>query len=179
MNNNAFLRPWLIRSAIALLIGLVIDSFVLTQGNPVDNAITQFTSEVAGNIGAALSDQVVRNENLGEGYEVTGEGLNRVFVGHACNARNILLLYIGFLLTIPKGDKKRKLKFLLGGTLGIISFNIIRIVILFMIAAYMPAFFKFMHKYIFQISIYALLLWLWHMYIKPYLSEDESPNVEA
>ena len=179
MDNNAFLRPWLIRSAIALLIGLAVDSFLLTKGNPVDNAITKFTSEVAGNIGAALSNQVVRNENLGGGYEVTGEGLNRVFVGHSCNARNIVLLYIGFLLTIPKGDKKRKLKFLFGGTLGIISFNIIRIVILFMIAAYMPAFFKFMHKYIFQISIYALLFWLWHLYIKPYLNDGESTNQET
>ena len=179
MDNNAFLRPWLIRSAIALLIGLAVDSFLLTKGNSVDNAITKFTSEVAGNIGAALSNQVVRNENLGGGYEVTGEGLNRVFVGHSCNARNIVLLYIGFLLTIPKGDKKRKLKFLFGGTLGIISFNIIRIVILFMIAAYMPAFFKFMHKYIFQISIYALLFWLWHLYIKPYLNDGESTNQET
>ena len=179
MDNNAFLRPWLIRSAIALLIGLAVDSFLLTKGNPVDNAITKFTSEVAGNIGAALSNQVVRNENLGGGYEVTGEGLNRVFVGHSCNARNIVLLYIGFLLTIPKGDKKRKLKFLFGGTLGIISFNIIRIVILFMIAAYMPTFFKFMHKYIFQISIYALLFWLWHLYIKPYLNDGESTNQET
>ena len=179
MDNNAFLRPWLIRWAIALLIGLAVDSFLLTKGNSVDNAITKFTSEVAGNIGAALSNQVVRNENLGGGYEVTGEGLNRVFVGHSCNARNIVLLYIGFLLTIPKGDKKRKLKFLFGGTLGIISFNIIRIVILFMIAAYMPAFFKFMHKYIFQISIYALLFWLWHLYIKPYLNDGESTNQET
>jgi len=179
LDNNAFLRPWLIRSAIALLIGLAVDSFLLTKGNSVDNAITKFTSEVAGNIGAALSNQVVRNENLGGGYEVTGEGLNRVFVGHSCNARNIVLLYIGFLLTIPKGDKKRKLKFLFGGTLGIISFNIIRIVILFMIAAYMPAFFKFMHKYIFQISIYALLFWLWHLYIKPYLNDGESTNQET
>lgn len=179
MNQHSFVRPWLIRSAIALLIGLAIDSFVLTKGNPVDNAITGFTSEVAGNIGAILSNQVVRNEDLGGGYEVSTDGLNRVFVGHACNARNILLLYVGFLLTIPKGNRKRKLKFLLGGTIGIIGFNIIRIVILFMIAAYMPSFFKFMHKYIFQVSIYALLFWLWHLYIKPYLNEDESSIQEA
>ena len=34
------IKPWLIRAVIALFIGLAIDAFVLTSGNPVDNFIT-------------------------------------------------------------------------------------------------------------------------------------------
>ena len=169
------LKPWLIRAVIALFIGLAIDAFVLTKGNPVDNFITKYTSQAAGIIGAQLSDQVVQTSDLGGGYCVDTDGLNRVFVGHACNARNIMLLYVGFLITIPYGTLKRKIKYLTIGTTGIIVFNIVRIVILFMVAAYIPSIFKLTHKYIFQLSIYALLFFLWHRYIRIYVQE---PNTE-
>jgi exosortase/archaeosortase family protein len=169
------LKPWLIRAVIALFIGLAIDAFVLTDGNALDNFITHYTSSAAGIIGAQLSDQVVSASDLGGGYCVNGVGLNRVFVGHACNARNILLLYVGFLVTIPYGSGRRKIKYLLLGTTGIVVFNIIRIVILFMVAAYLPAIFKLTHKFIFQLSIYALLFYLWHRYIRIYVQE---PNTD-
>jgi len=170
-NLSQGLKPWIIRAVIALFIGLIIDAFVLTKGNPLDNFITHYTSSAAGIIGAQLSDQVVQTSDLGGGYCVDTAGLNRVFVGHACNARNILLLYVGFLITIPYGTLKRKLKYLLVGSTGIVVFNIIRIVILFMVAAYIPSIFKLTHKFIFQLSIYALLFYLWHRYIRIYVQE--------
>ena len=78
-------------------------------------------------------------------------------------------------MTIPYGSGRRKIKYLLLGTTGIVVFNIIRIVILFMVAAYLPAIFKLTHKFIFQLSIYALLFYLWHRYIRIYVQE---PNTD-
>jgi hypothetical protein len=44
-----------------------------------------------------------------------------------------------------------------------------------MVAAYIPSIFKLTHKYIFQLSIYALLFFLWHRYIRIYVQE---PNTD-
>jgi exosortase/archaeosortase family protein len=109
----------------------------------------------------------------GGGWSVYENGESKVFIGDACNARNIFFLYIGFLVSIPMGTSKRKIQYLVIGLLLIFLFNVIRVFLLFLLAANMPAIFEFTHKYLFQISIYVLLFYLWHRYLTPF-SQSES-----
>jgi exosortase/archaeosortase family protein len=172
MNDSNLLRSWVIKSLVALVIGLVANAYLFFPGNLVDRTITKYTSIASGEIGKLFTDEIYKSEDLGVGYCVTNNSLNRVFVGDGCNARNIVLLYLGFLLTIPFGDKKRKIKYFVVGTLLIFTFNIARITLLFLIAAHMPEFFKMMHKYFFQISIYLLMFYLWHRFAFPLIEND-------
>ena len=175
MQESTFLKPWLIRATIALFLGLIANTWLFTPGNAVDFYITKYISIASGELGSLFTDEIYKADDLGGGFCVTNPSLDRVYVGDGCNARNILLLYLGFVLTIPFGTKKQKTVYIIGGMLAILAFNIIRITILFLVAAHMPTIFKMMHKYIFQVSIYLLLFGLWHHYIKrfsPLLNES-------
>jgi exosortase/archaeosortase family protein len=168
MEDQSFLKPWIIRASIALVLGLVANTWLFTPGNAVDFYLTKYISIASGEFGALFTNEIYKAEDLNGGFCVTNKSLDRVYVGDGCNARNIILLYMGFVLTIPFGTRRNKFNYLTIGTLAIIIFNILRITILFLLAAKMPVIFKMMHKYVFQLSIYLLLFGLWHHYIKRY-----------
>jgi len=165
-------KAWAIRAIIAYSFAFVIDTMVLHNENLLDQWLTQATAEFSGKLARFVNPANISVNSATGGWSVYENGTPRVFIGHACNARNIYFLYIGFLLTIPLGTYRRKLKYLFVGLGLIYLFNVVRVFLLFLIAANMPAFFDFTHKYLFQISIYILLFILWHNYLKKYTQNE-------
>jgi exosortase/archaeosortase family protein len=167
--NIAFVKnSWIYRASIILLLSLFFEIFVLTPGNLFDHGITNFMAYTSGIVSKQFSDKIVQREDLGDAFVVkTNEAGKFVYVGDGCNARRIIFLYIGFILAVPAIINKRRMVFLLGGILGIVGFNIIRIVVLFLMAAEMPIYFEFTHKYLFQAAIYIFIFWLWHWFLSP------------
>ena len=175
INHNkkiGLVKAWAIRAIIAYAFAFVIDTVILNNENLLDQWLTQATAEFSGKLARFVNPANISVNSATGGWSVYENGTPRVFIGHACNARNIYFLYIGFLLTIPLGTYKRKLKYLFVGLGLIYLFNVVRVFLLFLIAANMPGFFEFTHKYLFQISIYILLFILWHNYLKKYTQNE-------
>ena len=175
VNHNkkiGLVKAWAIRAIIAYALAFVIDTMILHNENLLDQWLTQATAEFSGKLARLVNPSNISVNSATGGWSVYENGTPRVFIGHACNARNIYFLYIGFLLTMPLGTYKRKLKYLFVGLGLIYLFNVVRVFLLFLIAANMPGFFEFTHKYLFQISIYILLFILWHNYLKKYTQNE-------
>ena len=165
-------KVWAIRAIIAYTFVFLFDTILLHNDNHLDQWLTQVTAELSGNLARLVNPATISVNSATSGWSVYENGTPRVFIGHACNARNIYFLYIGFLLTIPLGGYKRKLKYLFIGMMLVYLFNVVRVFLLFLIAANIPVFFDFIHKYLFQLSIYILLFVLWHNYLKKYVQSE-------
>ena len=173
LNNKSLIQQWAIRAIVLYLVFFALNSFVFTSDNALDKWLTRFTAESSGKIAKwAIGDSSkISLDRQSGGATLHYQDNSYVFVGHGCNARDIFFLYIGFLLSIPLGSVHRKLGYLGVGLLLIWLFNVIRVFLLLMVAQHMPAFFDFIHKYLFQVSIYILLLVLWHYYLQPFGSK--------
>jgi len=172
-SNHEIVKKWAIRALVLFVVAFLLDIFLFVEGNGFDNFITSITAELSGGMAKWINPTQVSVGPNGGGWSVYEHGESKVFIGDACNARNIFFLYIGFLVLIPMGTLKRKIQYLVIGLLLIFLFNVIRVFLLFLLAANMPAIFEFTHKYLFQISIYVLLFYLWHRYLTPF-SQSES-----
>lgn len=162
------LRVWAIRSIAIALIWFVLDSLTATEIIKLDEWITRKTAQMVGFCTQVFGYSGVQISKAFQGYSICGNEDARVFIGHACNARLIYFLYIAFITSVPLGSILRKVKYLLLGILLIYGFNVIRVFGLYCMAQDLPALFRFSHKYLFQVSIYLLLFFLWHNYLKPF-----------
>ncbi len=169
---HGLVKVWAIRAIIAYAVAFVFDTIILHNGNLLDQWLTQATAELSGKLAKLVNPADISVKLGPRGWSFYENGAKRVFIGDSCNARNIYFLYIGFLLTIPLGDYKRKLKYLFVGLVLIFVFNVVRVFLLFLLVANFPLFFDFTHKYLFQISIYILLFFMWHNYLKPYIKNE-------
>lgn len=171
---HTIVKKWAKRALALFAVAFVLDVFVLVDGNGFDDFLTSITAELSGGMAKWVNPTQVSVGPNGGGWSVYENGQSKVFIGDACNARNIFFLYIGFLVSIPMGNIPRKLRYLGIGLLLIFIFNVLRVFALFSLAANMPAIFDFTHKYLFQISIYILLFYLWHRYLTPYSQDEET-----
>jgi exosortase/archaeosortase family protein len=175
-------KQWVKRTVLLLSLGLVLNLVVLKPGNIIDQALTDFSGELSYRVAKALQFDVQIEKNAISTHNELGCkvfcGTNRwVYIGDDCNARNLLFLFVGFILTVPLVTIQRRMKFLLGGLLIIVIANVIRIVLLLLFASELPQILNLMHKYVFQVLMYILLFVLWNRFLKG-LSEtiDEAAN---
>ncbi len=173
------IKKWAIRAVVVYVLFFLLNSWVFTTGNKLDQWLTEFTAASSGKLAKwVIPDQNrISLANQTGGATLYYQNNSYVFVGDGCNARDIFFLYIGFLVSIPLGNTHRKLGYLGFGILLIWVFNIVRVFLLLMVANHMPAFFDFIHKYLFQVSIYILLLVLWHYYLLPF-GANKNPSVD-
>jgi exosortase/archaeosortase family protein len=82
----------------------------------------------------------------------------------ACDGLELIILYCGFIICFS-GNWKRKIVFMILGTLGLFGINIIRSGILGVISLEYPIHFEFAHKYFFNLVVYGFTFFLWMLYI--------------
>jgi len=88
-------------------------------------------------------------------------------INPACNALDLLVIYIGFMVCLPTGTRKI-LRYALWGSLAILFFNYLRFLILsYMVLHKMPIT-NFAHHYIFTAVVYGFIFLLWRKYSKDY-----------
>lgn len=88
-----------------------------------------------------------------------------VGVADACNALELYVLYIGFLLSFPSSFKKILL-FSIIGVAAIYIANIIRLVLLAQMYLHNMSARDFAHHYLFKAVVYALTFILWVLFVK-------------
>lgn len=92
-------------------------------------------------------------------------GSTGVIVGEACDGLDVFFLYIAFFLAFP-GSTRKKIAYIISGTVLIHALNYIRVVALAMIQYFAPQHLDFNHKYTFTYIIYAIIFVLWYAFIQ-------------
>ena len=90
-----------------------------------------------------------------------------VCVGTGCSGLELFLVFIVFVMLF-KGSSKNFLWFIPAGLLLILALNVIRIVLLSLIAYHAPDYLAFNHKYTFVIIVYGFVIFLWLYWINHY-----------
>ena len=88
-----------------------------------------------------------------------------VQIGDPCNGISIFALFSGFIIAFP-GPWLRKLIYVPLGVGIIYIANLLRIVILCLIAYYAPESLEFNHNYTFTVIVYSIVIFLWYLWIK-------------
>lgn len=157
---------FLIRAAILFVLFIVIQNSIYMP--EINEALTRCTANSSTWILNNLFHRPAQSVEIDAGYQwfVTEKIGSGVKIAHPCNAFELYCLYWGFLIAVADISFRRKLNFLLLGTMSIFVFNTMRIVGLFLIQGRWPAFFHFMHKYLFQSSAYLLIFGLWYLALR-------------
>ena len=92
------------------------------------------------------------------------EGTQGIFLDRGCLARNLMGLYVGFVLAYP-GPLKHKLWYIPIGVLLINIFNVFRLGGLAIVVKCCPEHVDINHHYIFKMVVFALILLLWYIWV--------------
>lgn len=99
------------------------------------------------------------------------DGSNGVFIGNPCNGLELMALFAGFVL-IFKGSWKNKIWFIPLGIIVIYMMNIVRLLILTIIAKVAPETLDFNHKYTFTVLLYVLVFLGWVLWVNKFATKD-------
>ncbi len=106
-------------------------------------------------------------EMFGKVVRIVGTG--GVLLDRGCLARNLMGLFVGFILAYP-GKIKHKLWTIPAGLLVIILLNIIRITALTYLVYGYPEYVDINHHVIFKYTVYFFIFCMWYLWIKYYSS---------
>jgi exosortase family protein XrtF len=95
-----------------------------------------------------------------------GKMILRVYEG--CNGINVMIVFVAFLFAF-QGLSRRGSVFILIGLMIIHLVNLLRIVLLFLVAKEYQIYFYYVHKYIFTAILYVIVLLLWWVWVKAIL----------
>lgn len=94
-------------------------------------------------------------------YNVNKQSL---LIGNSCNALEVMVLHIGFILCLPGFKWRRMITYITLGVLSIYLLNVLRCAGLFVLYMHGSSLFGFMHKYIFKFILYAFVFMIWWRY---------------
>lgn len=103
----------------------------------------------------------------GKDHIIMGPDKKIIEISNACNGLVLYPLYIGFILAIP-GRAKWMVVMALIGSIIIFVVNVLRAVILCLIKIHYPLYLDFNHRYTFAIMVYAVIFFLWFIWINKF-----------
>jgi len=103
--------------------------------------------------------------HLTESYLITYKDISIIRIMDSCNGLELFVLYVGFIIAMPVGWK-RKLTFSILGTAIIYLINVLRCVGLGELSIRWREAFDVAHHFIFNILIYSTIFGLWIVYCK-------------
>ena len=163
---------------LALLLPSRVPDRVLTRlvGFSTVNVLNVFSSDTA------FMAVEVRDDYVEDGIvhpstsvDIRRGGMQTLRVADACNALELMVLYVGFFFCFP-GPLRRKLVFALGGCLLITVVNILRCAVLVQIFIKYRAYLDFSHHFAFTFIIYALIFLLWFLFTKKLSPNGRKPS---
>jgi len=162
------IERWFMNAFVIFTLGFLIDYSILNATPWVDKKFTEITAQVS-----QWLISVTTNADVGMyveriGIQICTKGNHCIYIGDACNGRNLYLVYVGLLVSIPYGDWKNKTIFSLIGIGLIFLANILRIIFLVALIDVSFDLFSVFHHYIFQLLLYLLMFGLWNQYLKKY-----------
>lgn len=157
---------FLLRFLGLYLVGNVLYGFFVTayepQADPVTEFVTKQTVYVLNLAGWSTESYYHQTSAV---VSIVFENKAIVSVYEGCNGINIMIIFVAFLISF--GPITRRLSWFLPlGLLMIHLGNLTRIALLFLVSLKMPDYLYFSHKYLFTVSIYAVVLLLWVVWVR-------------
>jgi exosortase family protein XrtF len=90
-----------------------------------------------------------------------------------CNGINVIIVFVAFIMAF-EGKFKNKLPFIAIGVLIINVANVLRITLLYYVAIDYQLYFYFIHKYVFTLTLYVIVVILWLVYINRFNEKRKS-----
>lgn len=87
-----------------------------------------------------------------------------LYVYEGCNGMNVMIVFVAFLVAFG-GSFRRAMVFAFGGILIIHLLNLLRVILLFNLAASGSVHFYYYHKYLFTASLYLAVFCLWAAWV--------------
>lgn len=81
----------------------------------------------------------------------------------SCNALELMILYAGFIICVPAAMNK-KISYISGGLALLFTINVIRCIIVAYMIQYAPAHAEFVHHYVLEFVVYALIISMWLLF---------------
>ncbi len=95
------------------------------------------------------------------------QGSHGVYIGIPCNGLDLMALFAGFILLFS-GSWKTKFWFIPLGLLIIYVLNLVRVLVLTIMAKTAPEYLDFNHKYTFTILLYMFVFFGWLLWVNKY-----------
>ncbi|UAY51959.1 exosortase/archaeosortase family protein [Ferruginibacter albus] len=102
--------------------------------------------------------------SLSSAYIMKG-GKAVFIIADQCNALDLLVIYLGFIIVLPF-QLKRKLIFSFAGIIAIMLANVVRCLCLYWISLKHPSWFYISHHYVFSILMYLYIFLGWLLFIR-------------
>ena len=144
---------------VARYVAVLSAGFLVLALRPVnDHVVNPYTTFVANESALALN-------LFGEHARVAGQVLTSsrfsVTIFNGCNGLEAILIFVSGVIAFPAPWRRKRLGVLLG-FIAIQVFNVIRVVSLFYIGVFEPAWFNVSHVFIWQslVIVFVVVLWL-------------------
>lgn len=170
------IRSFLIRAIVIFISWKTLYFLVLLPMRIPDHQLTILTAKTT-----SLFFNIIHNTTSSisienhDGVPITAffiNGERAIGIADRCNALELIVLYIGFLFTIPATWRKQLL-YLVAGVFGIFILNVLRCYALALLNLNDSSIADVAHKYIFTMIIYSLIFITWVKYSKSYFKNDE------
>ena len=138
----------------------------LSLGASVNWVITQLSPQLKSSIQLVNNDIIISTLRNGSRSTV-------LMIADACNALELMVLYLGFILASSLPFRKQ-IHYLYSGIFFIFIINVLRCLLLIYVALFLPFAFVFAHHYLFTSIVYLLIFLMWRKYIKTWIRYENS-----
>lgn len=161
-------RTFLFRATLLFVGWQLLYNLVLLPVRVPDRPLTNFTAYSTAKVLSLFYNHItpvyiIANER--KDALILMDGRKIVGIADPCNALDIYVLYIAFLLCFP-GTARRRLIFMAWGLPAIYAFNIIRSAIITWMNVAHNGWADFSHHYVFTTLMYLLVFYAWVLYTK-------------
>ncbi|MDQ6757809.1 MAG: exosortase/archaeosortase family protein [Bacteroidota bacterium] len=165
------IKYFFLRATVIFIVWKLLYHLVLFPTRFPDKQLTEVTAQST----AFLYQQLVdKNTQIAFKEQTNAEGvLTTVYLNHipsiriadACNALGLYVLYVSLLFCF-RTPLRRQLIYAVVGCISIFILNGLRCFLLTWMYLKQARFFDFAHHYLFQISVYIFIFFMWIFYIK-------------
>lgn len=178
-------KRFLKRALLIFIIWKLIYHLFLFNGRIIDKPLTDWSVKGTQKIMQIFypTSNLMIKEEVTKPPELNGELAymdflflnNKKIVGVAdgCNALELYVLYVGFLLSFPSSIK-RIFFFSITGIIAIYFANIIRLAALSSMNMHSVSAANMAHHYIFKMIVYALIFGLWILFTKKQMQDEKN-----
>lgn len=165
-------RKFLIRSLIIFSIWKFTYHMLLKPTRVIDVPLTVQTSKNTTQLLALLYptlnfttiQSIPANNKDFFGVQILKNSKKILTILDPCNALEVFVLYIAFIISLPSNLKRMSL-FVIGGVIGIYILNIIRCTFLGILNMDRSSYIDFAHHYLFTMVVYVAIFIGWALYI--------------
>lgn len=139
--------------------------FWIEYYSPLPDPITRVVTNHTASLLSLVHDQVTAGAVLNSpNVPLQQNGKTVVSVFEGCNSLNVMIVFVSFIVAFT-GTLRKTVIFGLIGIVLIYIFNLFRVGLLFYIARYWPNNLYFFHKYLFTGLLYAMVFFLWYLWV--------------